>query len=121
MDSRDDRDSAHNLFLKSFVVAKENQFKVAVPPGAYVVRVAMGDNDYGAVPFQEWTALGTEKLIYYEGRHNTIATKAVPADDDGLVFTINGKINYLIVAPIGIDLQKHADDDLDSERRAGSP
>ncbi|MDB5332207.1 MAG: kelch repeat protein [Phycisphaerales bacterium] len=111
LDSRDDRESAHNLFLKSFVVAKEKQFKINVPSGPYVVRVAMGDSDYGAVPFEEWTALGTEKLVYYEGQHNSVATKIVRAGDDGLVFTVNGKINYLIVTPVGTDIEKYADDD----------
>jgi hypothetical protein len=111
LDSRDDRESAHNLFLKSFVVAKENQFKVNVPPGPYVVRVAMGDSDYGAVPFEEWTALGTEKLVYYEGQHNSVATKVVRAGDEGLVFTVNGKINYLIVTPVGTEIEKYADAD----------
>ena len=112
LDSRDDRNSAHNLFLKSFVVAKEKQFKVMVPPGPYVVRIAMGDADYGAVPFGEWTALGAEKLIYYEGHHNNMATRTVRAGEGGLVFTVNGKINYLIVAPVGIALEKYADDDI---------
>jgi hypothetical protein len=111
LDSRDDREAAHNLFLKNFVVAKENRFKIKVPAGAYVVRIAMGDAVYGAVPFTEWTALGAEKLIYYEGHHNNTATRIVQATDEGLVFTVNGKINYLIVAPVGIDLEKYADDD----------
>ena len=111
LDTRDDRESAHNVFLKSFVVAKEKRFKVNVPPGPYVVRVAMGDTDYGAIPFEEWTALGDEKLVYYEGHHNSIATRPVRAGDDGLVFTVNGKINYLIVAPAGTDIEKYADDD----------
>ena len=70
------------------------------------------DADYGAVPFDEWTALGTEKLIYYEGHHNTIATRIVSADGEGLTFTVNGKINYLIVAPVGIDIEKYADDEV---------
>ncbi len=110
LDSRDDRNSAHNLFLKSFVVAKAKLFKVNAPAGPCVVRVAMGDSDYGAVPFEEWTALGDHKLLYYEGQHNNIATQFVEASHDGLTFTVNGKINYLIVAPVGIDLDKQADD-----------
>ncbi len=111
LDTRDDRNSAHNLFLKSFVVAKEKQFRVKVPAGPYVVRLALGDADYGAVPFEDWIALGEEKLLYYEGHHNSLATKIVNAGDDGLVFTVNGKINYVIVAPAGIDVEKYADDE----------
>jgi hypothetical protein len=96
--------------LASFVVAKEQQFKVKTPAGKYVVRVAMGDNDYGAVPFDDWVAAGDEKILYYEGQHNSIATKIVKAGEDGLLFTVKGPINYLIIAPLGIDLQKYTDD-----------
>lgn len=108
--TRDDRTSAHNFLLASFVVAKEKQFKVKTPLGNYVVRVAMGDNDYGAIPFDDWVALGDEKILYYEGQHNSIATKTVSAGDDGLLFTVKGPINYLIIAPLGVDLNKYADD-----------
>ncbi len=93
-----------------FNSATKKQFKVKVPPGPYTVRIAMGDADYGKTPFAAWTALGDERLIYYEGRHNTIATRRVTAGEEGLVFTVNGPINYLIVAPLGIDLNKYADD-----------
>ncbi len=112
LDSRDDRNSAHNLFLKSFVVAREKQLRVKVPAGPYIVRLALGDSDYGAVPFEEWIAMGEEKLLYYEGHHNSVATKIVQAGEEGLLFNVNGKINYLIVAPVGIDLGKYADDDV---------
>ena len=37
----------------------------------------MGDADYGAAPFEDWTAFGGEKLVYYEGQHNSVATKVV--------------------------------------------
>lgn len=110
LESRDDREAAKSLFLKSFVVAKDKRFRVDLPPGAYVVRVAMGDAVYGAVPFEEWTALGDQKLLYYEGQHNNVETRVVEAGDDGLVFTVNGKINYLVVAPVGTDLAKYVDD-----------
>jgi hypothetical protein len=108
--TRDDRDRARAMLLKRFVKAKDKPFKVNVPPGKYVVRIAMGDADYGAVPFDEFTALGSEKLIWYEGRGNDVATNVVTAGDDGLTFTVNGSINYLIVAPLGIDLNKYAND-----------
>lgn len=78
LDFRDDRISAHNLFLQSFVVAKENVFSVSEPEGCYSVRVAMGDSDYGAVPFSGWVECNGEKLIYYEGHHNS-ASVAVSA------------------------------------------
>ena len=107
---RDDRASAKHQMLMRFVAAKENQFRVKVPEGEYVVRVAMGDADYGADPFDAWTSLGSEKLVYYEGHHNSIATRIVRADDQGLVFTVKGPINYLIVAPVGTNLDKYADD-----------
>ena len=70
----------------------------------------MGDADYGAVPFERWTALGDEKLIYYQGHAHNAATRFVEAGDDGLTFTVNGPINYLIWAPAGVDLEKYADD-----------
>jgi len=108
--TRDDRTSAHHEMLMRFNAVKEKQYKVKVPPGPYSVRIAMGDPDYGMTPFEGWTALGDEKLIYYEGHHNTIATRRVTAGEDGLVLTVNGPINYLIIAPIGIDLGKYADD-----------
>ncbi|HET6250068.1 MAG TPA: hypothetical protein VFE47_20420 [Tepidisphaeraceae bacterium] len=107
---RDDRNSAKHLLLKSFVKADEKQFKVAVPPGHYAVKIAMGDHDYGGIPFDYWTALGHEKLVYYEGHDNNAATRIVQAGDDGLVFTVNGPINYMIIAPVGIDLEMYAND-----------
>jgi hypothetical protein len=110
LSTRDDRSSAHHEMLMRFNVAERKPFKVKVPPGAYTVRVAMGDADYGKTPFEGWTAIGDEKLVYYEGQHNSIATRRVTAGDDGLVFTVNGPINYLIVAPLGVDMNKHADD-----------
>ncbi len=110
--TRDDRMNSKNPLLQGFVLAKEMAFKVSVPAGRYQVRIAMGDNVYGAVPFELWTALGTEKLVYFEGQHNSIATRVVSAGEDGLVFTVKGQINYLIIAPVGIDLEKHADDGL---------
>ena len=109
--TRDDRVGTKNFLLKSFVNASEpHDFKVKVPEGSYVVRIAMGDPQYGAVPFACWTALGTEKLIYFTGRANDIATRIVKAGSDGLTFTCVGSINYLIVAPIGIDLDRYAND-----------
>ncbi len=112
MSLRDDRNSAKNFLLRSFVSgAQENQFKVKVPQGPYVVRIAMGDADYGANPFECWTALGTETLVYYQGHANNLATRIVQAGDDGLVFTVKGPINYLILAPVGVDLDKFADDE----------
>ena len=107
---RDDRNSAKGLLLKRFNKAEGNQFKLKVPPGEYQVRIAMGDSDYGATPFDQWVALGQEKLIYYQGHANNSADKIVAASDDGLTFTVTGSINYLIVAPVGIDLKKYADD-----------
>ena len=110
MAQRDDRKSARHQLLMRFVVAQENKFKLNVPSGQYLVRIAMGDADYGAVPFDDWTALGSEKLVYYAGHHNSVATKLVTAAGDSLEFTVKGPINYLIVAPVGIDLDKYADD-----------
>ncbi len=110
MATRDDRTSAHNFLLASFASAREQQFKVKTPPGDYVVRVAMGDNDYGAIPFQDWVAAGDEKMLYYEGQRNSIATRSVRAGNNGLIFTVKGPINYLIIAPLGIDFGKYADD-----------
>ncbi|HEX3999693.1 MAG TPA: hypothetical protein VHX65_14160 [Pirellulales bacterium] len=108
--ARDDRASAHHPMLMHFNTVLEKAYKVRVPRGDYTVRIAMGDADYGKVPFEGWTALGDRRLIYYEGRDNSIATRRVSAGDDGLVFTVNGPINYLIVVPLGIDIEKHADD-----------
>ena len=112
--SRDDRVNTNNFLLKSFVGSSENQrFKVKVVEGRYVVRVAMGDPQYGATPFACWVALGTEKLLYYRGRGNDIATRVVEAGGDGLVFSAVGPLNYIIVAPVGTDMDKHADDGSD--------
>ena len=108
--TRDDRASAKHPLRMRFNTVKEKEFKIDVPPGQYAVRISMGDADYGAVPFDDWTALGTEKLIYYQGHGNNSADKIVAAGDHGLTFTVNGPINYLIVAPVGIDLNKYAND-----------
>ena len=115
--TRDDRDRAASVLLRGFVEAKEKRFKVKVPGGHYVVRIAMGDADYGAIPFNDWTALGAEKLLYDEGRRNSIATKIVHADDDGLLFTVKGKINYIVVAPVGVDIDKYADEGMGEGKR----
>jgi hypothetical protein len=110
MSTRDDRHSAHEMLLQRFNTVKDKQFKIKVPPGQYLAHISMGDVDYGAVPFEDWVALGGEKLIYYQGHANNSAAKVVQAEDDGLTFTVNGPINYLIVAPVGIDLDKYAND-----------
>jgi hypothetical protein len=109
--TRDDRNSAKRELWKAFVKANEKPFKVKVPAGEYSVRIAMGDSDYGGGPFEEWTALGDQKLIYGQGHGNKVETRIVKAGDDGLVFTVKGPINYLIVAPVGVDLEKHAGDE----------
>jgi hypothetical protein len=109
--SRDDRVNTNNFLLKSFVGCGEiKDFKVKVPAGWHVVRVAMGDPQYGATPFACWVALGTDKLLYYTGRGNDIATRVVKAGGDGLVFSAIGPLNYIIVAPVGLDMDKHAND-----------
>ncbi|MGA2034079.1 MAG: hypothetical protein ABSG68_17685, partial [Thermoguttaceae bacterium] len=108
--SRDDRIGTNNFLLKSFVGGKGNDFKVKVPAGWYVVRVAVGDPQYGGIPFGNWVALGTEKFLYYTGRGNDIATHVVKAGGDGLVFSTIGPVNYIIVAPVGIDMDKYAND-----------
>ncbi len=109
--SRDDRIGTSNFLLKSFVSANEiRDFKIKVPNGWYAVRVALGNPQYGATPFGCWVALGTEKLLYYTGRGNDIATRIVKAGDDGLVFSAIGSVNYIIVAPVGIDMDKYAND-----------
>ncbi len=112
---RDDRHSARNTLLMRFVAANGNRFKVAVPAGEYSVRLAMGDSDYGAMPFAKWIAQDDRKLMYYEGHHNGIATRTVAAGTDGLIFAVQGAINYLIVAPYGTDLDKYADDGPDEK------
>ncbi len=115
--SRDDRIGTNNFLLKSFVGGNEvRDFKVKVPAGWYVVRVAVGDPQYGARPFAGWVALGAEKLVYYRGRGNDIATRIVKAGDDGLVFSAVGPVNYIIVAPVGIDMEQHAKDGPDQGR-----
>ncbi|HZZ72485.1 MAG TPA: Ig-like domain-containing protein [Pirellulales bacterium] len=111
--TRDDRGGGKHPLLKSFVAADHQQFRVQVAPGEYTVRISMGDADYGAIPFDKWVAYGDEKLLYYEGHANQQATKIVTATDDGLTFTVNGPINYLIIAPLGVNLDKYADDGLD--------
>ena len=117
LDRRNDRNSAHGLMLKAFVLSKGKQFKVKLPAGQYTVRVAMGDSDYGAPPFEDWIDLGSEKILYYEGHDNSVATRIVSATNDGLVFTVMGPINYLVIVPIGTDIDKYADDGLQEETK----
>ncbi len=109
--TRDDRDRARTQLMKHFVTANNRSFKIQVPRGFYQVRVAMGDADYGAAPFADFVALDAKVLLYYEGRNNDVATRVVQAGNQGLVFNVNGPINYLIVAPVGIDLEKYAQDE----------
>jgi len=111
MDCRNDRTNTANYLLKGFVSSPGNQFKVTVPDGDYVIRIAMGDPQYGGTAQGTWTALGNDTLIYYEGRGNTIVTDTVSArGGEGLVFTVKGGINYLVVAPVGVDINTYADD-----------
>ncbi len=91
-------------------MAEGHEFKVKVPEGWYAVRVAMGDHDYPAKPFTSWVDVGTERLLYYTGRQNDVATRLVKAGTNGLVFATNGSVNYIIVAPVGMDMDKYAND-----------
>jgi hypothetical protein len=110
--TRDDRSGA-NILFKSFIGftdGKSHEFKVKVPEGWYAVRVAMGDHDYPAKPFTTWVDVGRERLLYYTGWQNDVATRLVKAGTNGLVFASNGAVNYLIVAPMGMDMDKYAND-----------
>ena len=110
--TRDDRANTKNFLLKSIVSTggEARDFKVKVPEGWYNVRVAMGDPQYGAVSFGTWTALNGEKFLYYSGKGNDIVTRVVKANADGLVFNVFGSINYIVVAPVGVELDKYAND-----------
>jgi len=110
--TRDDRTNTKNVLLKSFVSTGSDarEFKIKLPAGWHTLRVAMGDPQYGAVSFATWTELNAEKLLYYTGKANDSVTRIVKVGDEGLVLKVLGAINYLIVAPVGVDLEKYAGD-----------
>jgi hypothetical protein len=112
--TRDDRPGNGNVLFTSFVttpsIREARDFKVSVPAGWYQVRVAMGDAQYGADPFAGGVSIGEQTLLRYSGRGNEVATQLVQVGADNLVLRVSGPINYLIVAPAGIDLSQHAGD-----------
>ncbi len=114
LSARDDRPGNGNALYTSFVGTPTAQlardFRVSLPAGWYQVRVAMGDSQSGADPVAGGVAVGAQQLLCYSGRGNEIATQLVEVGKDDLVLRVSGPLNYLIIAPAGIDLARHAGD-----------
>jgi hypothetical protein len=108
---RDDRLGTHNSLLSAFVgTASAREFAVKLPTGSYLVRVAMGDAHYGATPFACRVMCGQQTLLRYSGHGNDVATSQVDGVAGRLVLNVIGPLNYLVITPIGTDLDKYADD-----------
>jgi hypothetical protein len=114
LSARDDRPGNGNALFTSFVgtpsAREARDFKVSLPAGWYQLRVAMGDAQYGADPFAGGVAVGAQQLLRYSGRGNEIATELVQVGADDLVLRVGGPLNYLVIAPAGTDLARHAGD-----------
>ena len=114
LSQRDDRPGNGNALYGAFVgtpsahVARD--FRVDLPAGSYQVRIAMGDSQYGADPFAGGVEGGGQALLHYSGRSNEVSTSVVTVGDGGLILHVHGPLNYLVVAPLGVDLALHAGD-----------
>lgn len=110
-DCRGDRDG--NVLLRSFVnVTSPANFRMDVPDGNYLVRLAMGDNQYNSASTYYWIAQGADTLLRHSGRTNTIVDAAVTVSGgQGLNLTVMGCVNYLVlISDEGITLPEVADD-----------
>jgi hypothetical protein len=111
--TRDDR-GGNNFLLKSLVNAGSSgaQWTLAVPTaGEYILKIGMGDNQYGSTTDYSYTIHGTDTLVRHIGRTNTIAVDTVTVSGNALVLTVTGAINYIVViSNEGIDVNTVADD-----------
>lgn len=110
--ARDDRaNGTTNFLLQSLnYTTVETGFKVKVPDGRYVLRLGLGDNTYGSS--YTWIRKGGDTLSRYAAGPNTITTNTVTVSGgNGLVLTVYGAINYLVLMPDnGTDINLAADD-----------
>jgi len=110
LSSRDDRVGSTNFLLKSFVsTGSAAQYRVALPDGEYIIKLALGDNQYGSTD-TAW--VGTQVVLAHTGASNGIAIDTVTVSGGGgLVLTVKGVFNYLVViSKEGIDINAVADD-----------
>lgn len=111
--ARGDRLGA-NILLKSFVSTcapcSRIDYKVACPDGEYIIKFALGDNNYGSTD-SVW--YGSELLFTHSGASNGIAIDTVAVTGgNGLILTVNGVINYLVViSNQGVDINSVTMDD----------
>lgn len=111
--ARDDR-SGSNFLLKSFVSPSSGTapFKIDMPDGSYIIRVGMGDNSYG-INYTNMTTVETDTVCFKPaGTPNTIQTDTVSVSSGtGLVLTVAGAINYVVViSNEGVAMNLVADD-----------
>ena len=108
--TRDDR-LGTNFLLKSLVATNgECGYKVNLADGRYVLRLGLGDNQWGGS--FTYIRKGTDTLCTFVSGANTITTNIVDVTGgNGLVLAVSGSINYLVVmADIGLDFDAAADD-----------
>lgn len=107
---RDDRGGA-NFLLKSFTgTSRRETFQVDLPDGEYVIKAALGDNQYGG---DDTVWYGGQIIQTHSGSSNGIAVETLTVSGGaGLSLVINGKPDYLVViSSQGIDINDVAWDD----------
>ncbi|MBL8025104.1 MAG: hypothetical protein JNL74_01765, partial [Fibrobacteres bacterium] len=105
---REDR-LGDNFLLKSFVNVSSGNWKIDLPAGEYIIKAAMGDNQYGAAD-SLW--YGTETLLADGAKPNAFVTDTITVTGtDGMTLKVKGALNYVVIIPNeGIDINLVADD-----------
>lgn len=111
--ARDDRGGS-NFLLKSFVIGNPGQFRMDAPDGDYIIKIGMGDNQYGTDSYN-WTAQGADTICRKPvGTANGITIDTITVSGGFADFTVNGPINYLVmISSQGININTVADDGID--------
>lgn len=105
-----------NLLVRSFTgpqnAAGPQQWRIDVPAGEYVTKIAMGDNQYG-VTDTCWAAFGADTI----GRKPAGFGNGVKVDtitvtgSDGLTLTVYGVLDYIVlISNNGADINRVAND-----------
>lgn len=113
MFSYDDR-NGDNYLLKTLTMPyayRERGYRIKAPSGAYIIKIAMGDNKNGTGGNTIYTRYGADTLIRYSGMDNFIKTDTidVTAVNGAFDLTVLGQINYLVlISNQGVDIDSVA-------------
>jgi hypothetical protein len=88
-------------------------YRINVPDGSYVIRIGMGDNEWGG-DSPIWVAFGSDTLFKHPaGKINYRETDTITVTGgNGLALNINGAMNYLVLmSGDGVNIDAVADDE----------